>query len=232
MTDRLPHAFAAPDAIRWSDTGGLISGGSPMAFSEEQERSASGGGAWVATCSGIQLLTEADQRTWESLVLGWSMGDTKVVVPRCAGRLKARFAFANARNTHSDGTPFSDGTLYAGGVFGHLAAPVALRDTTAQIILPPGAALLGGEPFTMVGAAKAERLYGVYRILAVDVPSNTYTVRFAKPAREAYPAGTEVDFGDPRCVMRARMADGTGWAEYDPAWHAEVAMVFRETDRL
>ncbi|MBI1682392.1 hypothetical protein [Caulobacter hibisci] len=231
MTDRLPHAFAAPDALRWSDTGGIITGGAPI-FGEEQERSANGGGAWVASCSGIRLETEADQRTWEALILGWSMGDTKVVVPRCAGKLKAVFARPLARVTHSDGTPFSDGTLYAGGHFGALAAPLALRDTTAQIILPEGAALLGGEPFTLVGNVYQERLYGVRRVLAVDVETNTYTVLFAKPAREAYPAGAEVDFGDPRCLMRARMADGTAWPEYDPAWHADVSMVFRETFRL
>lgn len=228
MTVRLPHAFAAPERLKWSDSGALITGGTPI-FGEEQERSAAGGGLWLATCSGIRLTTEADQRTWESLVLGWSMGDTKVVVPRCSGRLKARFARASARNTHSDGTPFSDGSLYAGGHHGFLAQALALRATTARITLPTGAALLGGEPFTMVGATYADRLYGVYRILSVDALTNTYTVRFAKPAREAYAAGTEVDFGDPRCVMRARMADGTAWPEYDPAWHAEVAMVFTET---
>lgn len=229
MIDRLPHAFAAPDALRWSDTGGIITGGAPMFSGEEQERSASGGGAWVAFCSGISLLTEADQRTWEALVLGWSMGDTRVVVPRCAGRVKARFALPRARNTHSDGTPFSDGSLYAGSHVGYLAEAVALRATTAKITLPTGAALFGAEPFTMVGSIYLDRLYAVRRVVSVDNATNTYTVSFAKPAREAYPAGATVDFGDPRCLMRARMADGTAWPEYDPAWHAEVSMVFRET---
>lgn len=227
MVDRLPHAFAASDALRWGDTANWVSGGATLG-GESQERSTNGGGAWVAACSAISLITALDSRIWEALMLNWSLGDTKIIVPRCSN-LKATFAQTGARNTHSDGTPFSDGSLYAGGSFGALAAPVALRDTTAQITLPVGAALLGGEPFTMTGPNRSERLYGVARILAVDVPTNTATVRFAKPAREAYPAGTEVDFGDPRCLMRAQLANGAGWATFDPAWHAQVDMVFRET---
>lgn len=231
MTDRLPHAFAAPDALQWGDTANWIQGGVTV-YGEAQERSTSGGGAWVATCSEIPLLNEDDTRTWEALMLNWSLGDTKVIVPRCAGRIKARFALTGARNTHSDGTPFSDGTLYAGGVFGELAADVALRATTAQIILPPGAALFGSEPFTVSGPTYGDRLYGVARILSVDPDTNTATVRFGKPAREAYPAGTPVDFGDPRCTMRAVMIDSaSAWPTFDPAWQANVAMVFRETFR-
>lgn len=200
-----------------------------MFSGEEQERSASGGGAWVASCSGVRLLTEADQRTWHALMLSWSMGDTRVVVPYCAGKLKARFARPGARNTHSDGTPFSDGSLYMSSYTGVLSEALELRATTAKITLPVGAALLGAEPFTIVGETYLDRLYEVRRVLAVDEVTNTYTVLFAKPAREALPAGAVVDFGDPRCLMRARMSDGSGWPEYDPAWHAEVSMVFRET---
>lgn len=230
MVDRIPHFITSAGVIRWGDTGAFTSGGQSV-FGETQERSMTGGGEWEAAFSEIEILTEADARVWEALRLNWSLGDTRVVVPRCAGRARASFVGTAARNTHSDGTSFSDGSLYVGGSYGTLATTVGLRQTEALITLPEGAALTGAEPFTMVGPRHADRLYAVARVLAVDTGTNTYTVRFAKPARETYLVGTEVDFGDPRCVMRPLIGEGQGWPEYDTSWNASLSMVFRETFR-
>lgn len=229
MTDRLDHAFAAPDVLRWSLVGAFISGGQSV-YGETQERRTDGGGAWQATLQNIPILTTEAALAWEAMMLRFHLGDTKVIVPRCAGRVKAAFTRPFGLVTHSDGTPFSDEMPYASALFeGVLSATVTLRATVATIILEPGYELVGGESFTMTGTKYGERLYGVAAIISQG--GGVATVRFGPPAREAYAAGSVVDFNDPRCVMRAQLADGSAWADYDTAWHASTSIVFRETFR-
>lgn len=229
MTDRLDHAFAAPDVLRWQLGGVFISGGQSV-FGETQERRTDGGGAWQATLQSIQIVTTEAALAWEALMLRLHLGDTKLVVPRCAGRVKAAFTTPLGFVTHSDDTPFSDGTPYASALLeGTLGGGVALRATTATIVLEPNYELIGGESFTMTGTKYGERLYGVASV--ISQADGVAVVRFGPPAREAYPSGTVVDFNDPRCVMRAQLADGSSWADYDAAWHASTSIVFRETFR-
>lgn len=229
MTDRLDHAFAAPDVLRWGIVGAFISGGQSV-YGETQERRTDGGGAWQAALQNIPILTTEAALAWEALLLRFHLGDTKVVVPRCAGRVKAGFTHPHDLATHSDGTPFSDGMPYASALlFGSLSGSIALRATTATIVLEPGYELIGGESFTMTGPIHGERLYGIASI--VSQADGVATVRFGPPAREAYTAGTVVDFNDPRCVMRAQLADGADWGDYDTAWQASTSIVFRETWR-
>lgn len=229
MTDRLDHAFAAPDVLRWQLVGAFISGGQSV-YGETQERRTDGGGAWQATLQNIPILTTAAALGWEALMLRFHLGDTKVIVPRCAGRVKAGFARPHDFVRHSDETPFSDEMPYASALLtGTLSGAIALRATTATIILEPGYELVGGESFTMTGPTYGDRLYGVASV--ISQAGGIATVRFGPPAREAYAAGTIVDFSDPRCVMVAQLAGGGSWADYDTAWHASPSIVFRETFR-
>jgi len=229
MVDRLPHAFAAPDVLRWGLVGSFISGG-PTIYGETQERNASGGGAWQASFQSVPIYTSEAAKAWEALLLRFSLGDTKVVVPRCAGRVKADFTRPFGLVPYSDNSLHSDDTPFVSVLLtGALSAGIQLRATTATIVLEPGYELVGGEPFTMTGPRYGERLYGVASIISQS--GGVATVRFGPPAREAYSAGTVVDFNDPRCVMRAQMADGSAWPDYDVAWHATPSIVFRETFR-
>lgn len=228
VIDRLPHQFASSNALTWGSDLAWITGDAPF-IGEPEEVSPSGGGAWMCKMGRIRLFDEAAARTWEALRLKWELGDTKIIVPRCAGYLKARFARTSARSTNSDGTAFSDGSLYLGGAFGTLVEPVAQNDVTAVIELPLGATLLGAEPFTLVGPQFGPRLYGVARILDVEVETNRFTVLFGRPAREDIAATAEVDFGDPRCVMRARLSQTSGAPEYSNRWATTTEMLFLET---
>lgn len=225
--DTLPHEFAAARALRWRLAGAFIRGPQSV-FGEAVERRTDGGGRWEAELGDIPLLSDASQRTWEALLLGWSLGDTKLIVPRCARSLKADYARSAARVPHSDDTPFDDDSLYVSEAeMGALAAALDLRDTEAQITLPAGAVLTAGEPFTLVGDVYGPRLYGVSRVL--DVTGQVATVSFAPPAREAYALETAVDFGAPRCTMRAQLADGAAWPTLDVARQGNVSILFRET---
>lgn len=228
MTDILPHAFAAPDVLRWSNPGAFVRSPETI-FGESIERRTDGGGKWRAELKGIPLLTESDARLWEALLLNWSLGDTKIIVPRCAGRIVAGFARAVGSVPHSDGTPFSDGSLYGSGVTTTLAASVALRDTEMQVVLPEGGELRGAEPFTLVGPTYGPRLYGVARVLSVT--DGVATVKTSPPAREPYDAGAEVDWSRPRCTMRAQLSGSDEWPEFDAAWQAGVSITFEETFR-
>lgn len=205
-----------------------MQGGDPLFGIGDQSETA-GGGAWVARMDSVRLNTDDKTRTWEALRLGWSLGDRRVVVPYCAGHLVARWARQGFHAAFSDGATFSDGTLFVSGPgMGLLAEPVALRATTAKILLPLGAGLVGGEPFTLVGPTAGERKYGVARVLDIDTDLNLYTVLFAKPARELYEAGAEVDFHDPRCLMLAQMGDGAGAPTYGGSWSTTASMTFVE----
>ncbi|MBO9710576.1 MAG: hypothetical protein J7521_20435 [Caulobacter sp.] len=229
MVDRVPHDFASPGVLRWGLVGSFISGGQTI-YGETQERRTDGGGAWQASFQSIPILTTADARAWEAMMLRFHLGDTKVIVPRCAGRMKADFSRPAAFVPHSDETPFSDEMPYASALLaGSLSSDISLRATIATIVLEPGYALVGGESFTMTGPKYGDRLYGVASVLSQS--GGVATVRFGPPAREAYAAGTVVDFADPRCVMRAQLADGADWGDYDTAWHASTSIVFRETFR-
>lgn len=233
MTLVLPPCFALRGEMTWDNPGAFVSGGQSVFNSEPLTRRTDGGGGWRASIRGLQLNTAALQQTWEALLLRWNLGDTKIVVPRQGFRLRADFAGSLADTAWSDDTPFDDDTLFAGGAgFGVLADGIDLRATELDVILPPGAALRGGEPFTLVGATYGPRLYGVAGVtnVAADPGGDRVTILFGPPAREAYAADADVDFELPRCTMKAVIDTTEGaYPAYGRSRFAVANMTFVET---
>lgn len=230
MPDVLPWCFTNRAECTWDLPGAFTSGGTSTFGGAPIQRRMDGGGSWRMTMKSVLLLDRNHQRLWAALMAGWNLGDLQIEVPVQWSRRNASFSpFGEV--PFSDGVPFYDGTLFAGGMaMGTLAADVALRATTAQIVLPPGAALMGGEPFTLVGATGA-RLHDVARITNVvtDTAGDTATIRFSPPTREAYSAGATVDFGNPRCLMVAQPQTDGAAPTYGRSRATSANMVFWES---
>lgn len=231
MTVVLPSCFSNRAECVWDRPAALASGGVSVFGGAPQDRRMDGGGAWRARLDGIVLLDAARQRTWQALMTRWTMGDLVIDVPYPWTRLRADFAGDLVSTEWSDGVPFDDGSLFAGGDgFAVLDAAIALRDYSATLVLPPGAALQGGEPFTLVGTTYGPRLHFVSAVTEVvaDPDGDTVTIEFGPNAREAYLAGADVDFRTPRCRMRAQPDSDGASPAYGRSRFAKASMTFWE----
>lgn len=202
----MPRCLLLRGQATWDNPGAFVSGGQSVFGPEPLTRRTDGGGGWRCVVQGMGLVTPQHHKTWNAFTTRWNLGDTKVVVPWTGFRLLATFAGGLGDTPWSDDTPFDDETLWeSGSGFATLDADVALRATTAQIILPPGASLEGGEPFSLTGETYGTRLYVVVSVdeIEADDAGDTVTITFGPPAREAYASGADVDFERPRCTMRA-----------------------------
>lgn len=104
---------------------------------------------------------------------------------------------------HSDGTFFSDGTGYYQPVIDvETYGDAELRDTTIYLHLNYCGDLLGGESFSINHPTMGWRLYEIGTVNYVD--DIHVAVTFNPPLREDVPAGTQVEFDRPRCVMQLK----------------------------
>lgn len=109
------------------------------------------------------------------------------------------------RVPHSDGTPFSDGELYAsGGAAAQVTAVIngeagGLNATIIEISFAGEKALLGGERFTHVHPTWLDRCYSIETLQTI---SGGYRIAFLPGIRGGIAVGDPLDFDNPRCVMR------------------------------
>ncbi|KQX18427.1 MULTISPECIES: hypothetical protein [unclassified Sphingomonas] len=188
-----------------------ISGGVALNGSEDMIAT-DGGGSWSADLGSADLYTRDRVMLWRAFKSALHGGIDPFVFPACDARHQPRAP--SVLVPHSDGSPFSDATLYS-GADGALTAGAALRATQIAISHSLAEPLIGGERFTIVHATMKDRCYQIGRILAQD--STSATIQFHPPLREATEADTSIDFTNPRCVMhldgamRAPLA-GPRWA--------------------
>lgn len=169
------------------------SGGTSLSGYEDVIRTDGGGFLSVEFSSG-ETWERQDTLAWRAITDGMDGGAVAVVVHFC-DRLHQPVGDL-ALVPHSDGTPFSDDSLYrSSGAEGSLLADAALRATSIRMSIASEKPLIGGELFTIVHPNWGER---AYRIIRIDGD----TVHIRPPLREAAPAGTVLDFDDPRCRMR------------------------------
>lgn len=154
-----------------------------------------GGGRWVAQYGSAPLNRRDKVLAWRAARAMLEGGVVPVIFPICDARHQP--VAGTYRVSHSDDTPFSDDSLYSGGdCTVAAAADVALRGTAMTLAITTiGKPLIGGERFSIRHPVWGDRLY---EIKTVD--GNQIT--FRPPLREAVLAGTEINFSDPRCVMR------------------------------
>ncbi|MES3042661.1 hypothetical protein [Sphingomonas faeni] len=168
-----------------------------------------GGGIWLADFAGADFgdrndAGRAETLFWRAVNGGMQGGATAVDVLFC-DRLHQP-VLDSVLVPHSDGTPFSDDTLYAssgaqcvvvavvnGQILGNAATVLDIRLTSER-------ALLAGERFSYVGASgwgwRAAETYAVE-----DRGGGVTRVTFSPPIRGGVAVGDSLDFDTIRCQM-------------------------------
>lgn len=172
----------------------VISGGVAL-NGEESIIVTDGGGRWVAEYQDAPLNTREKVMSWRAQRALLNGGTRPVIFPICDARHQP--VAGKVRVPHSDGTSFDDDTLYSGGDCSVFAASSEPLGRTWMTINPValGKPLIGGEKFSIDHPTWRDRLYEIYFI-------EGDFIKFRPRLREAVPAGTELNFSNPRCVMR------------------------------
>lgn len=179
------------DIERQTLTGGTALSG------EQDVVSTDGGGRVFAAFGDGNAVDRSTVLAWRALLTNLEDGVAPIIVPFCDVRHTPYGAMH--RVPHSDGTPFSDESLYRGAddPVASTTAPADLRATQIAYTIEAAQPLLGGEWFAIEHPTKGWR---AYRIASIDETDGT--LRFRPPLREAVPAGTSLEFAAPRCLMR------------------------------
>lgn len=176
-----------------------ISGGTSLSGIEDTIAT-DGGGRWVAEADSIALHTRDKIMMTRAFFSATSGGIDPFIFPICDARHQP--TRGKQKVPHSDGTPFSDETMYSSpDCEVYVAADAPLRATQLQLdITSLGKPLIGGERFTIIHDTWRERAYQIGRIISQTATSAL--IQFHTPLREAVTAGTAVDFNNPRFVAR------------------------------
>jgi len=171
----------------------------PSSVSGVTQVTASDAGIWKATFSDIIIRRGSPSVLAFRAIANLLEGRLRpILVPRCCAYQPFDPGGNGAADKvpHSDTSPFSDGGLYRSrSIDIRLTSNIPLRGTTANISLVTAGQLQPGMDFSI-----GERMY---RIRTVQMTgTNTATITFRPPAREAAPAGSEMEFDYPVCRMR------------------------------
>lgn len=160
----------------------------------------SGGAVWFAELPDVALVSRSRTMAWRAFKAATNGGADAFVFPICDARHQP--VGVSVGVPFSDGSTFSDDTLFAGtGTSVVLAADAALRATEITITIDYLARpLIGGERFSIDHPTWRHRCYQVGSIASQT--DEAATLQFHPPLREAVPAGAAVDFGSPRFVAR------------------------------
>lgn len=193
----------------------VISGGTSLS-GDETLIGTDGGGRVVLEMSDFDLDDPEVANAWDMLDALMDGGLVPMSVSFCDGRHQPAYYFDGV--PHSDGSPFSDESLYeTPGTDVKLAVDAPLRASVIQIDI----ALLNGSPrgwFSIDHVTWRNRAYKVAEVIAET--ATTATIRIRPTLREATVAGTGLDFANPRCTMRLdgemRAPRTMGYAEGQP----------------
>lgn len=194
-----PTCLFSPSDIHADFERRTTSGG--VSLSGEEDIIATDGGGRVFLEIGDAYLDEPIiALAWRAFDAWCDGGVRPVIVHLCEHRYQPSNGVVTV--PHGDGTTFSDETEYSqGDAHGEVAVDAPLRATTLTLTnLVLARPLVGGEWFAIDHPTWRWRSYRIAEVMEQDATSATIT--FRAPLREAVTAGTEVDFTDPRCVMR------------------------------
>src|SRR5690606_26964429 len=168
----------------------------PSSVSGVTQVTASDAGIWKATFSDIIIRRGSPSVLAFRAIANLLEGRLRpILVPRCCAYqpFDPDGNGAADKVPHSDTSPFSDGGLYRSrSIDIRLTSNIPLRGTTANISLVTAGQLQPGMDFSI-----GERMY---RIRTVQMTgANTATITFRPPAREAAPAGSDMEFDYPVC---------------------------------
>ena len=207
MARDFPTRLQREESNEWNIAGNTATAGQTSTASVDVR--SDGGGLWVATMSDIRIRDKADLAAWRATRQICNGG----VVPINVFRLDLLAPFPAGGPTtsptyaHTDATLFTDGTGYVEPVIKvNCPAGAALRATSMVIELVNCAALQGGEAFSILHSVFGWRMYEIATV-EVDLDDSTLvTVTFNPPLRQRIEPGQEIEFDQPRCLMKLAAA--------------------------
>lgn len=227
MIDRLPLVRPfLPGRLRWRLADARLNGTADSFGLPADVVTTDGGGWWVADFGLMRASSAAHHRALRAMAL------------RLRGGRRVEVPFLEKASTggltsvgFSDGASFSDDTEFqSGAVTAVLDEPLALRADVAVIRITSGHQLLGGDVFSLLRSPTlGSELHATSAVEALS--GNRWAVEIGPQFRQAYPAGTEVNFNDPCCAMRLNDPEGRLWPEAAPAWNVDAAARFEEAVR-
>jgi hypothetical protein len=199
MTDFVvwPHRVLVPGAIEanvvpFSRSGGTTLGGLQRVTRTDR-------GWWSIVYKGVALTNAAQRRVFNALATHCSGMATPIVVPvwsHDTAEWPAGSVFGQYLTPHSDGSSFDDGGLYAQpAIVVETVNAVSIGATSLTLRIVSGISELVGVRFSYQHA-----LYQSGFPTLVDGPD--WTVPVAPAVRAPIPAGAELEFGMPTCLVR------------------------------
>lgn len=191
----------SPLTIRFTPTVGAARSGGRTLSGSRRMTTWQAGGIWRATYSGIPLVTPEKILLAEMIEAILDGGAEPMAIPRWPG-LRAPTSLPGLV-AHSDGTPFSDGSLYAGsGIAGILTEAASLYDTTLSFSWAGEIDLMGGD--FEVTSPEGPRLHRIKRFVSRSgsVGGLSYEVEISPPLRCDLASGAEMNFADPHLLAR------------------------------
>lgn len=195
--------------------GATVDGGSPIGRGRGQTLDWSGGGFWALSIAGVSLLDPDQIRLWRALMARLRGGATEMIFPIPD---RAQMPWLGGRPLppplvpHGDGSPFSDGSLYAGrNIVYELVQDLDEGAMSARVKRVAGGAIKGGELLTLVYDDAGPRAHLLDGAWPVDGQPDQYDVTFIMPAWGDLGPGADVDFERPRFVASLVGRDGAEW---------------------
>lgn len=193
--------------------GGLLRPGSvepnPVPFSRTTPRALGGNGSstrtdngyWDIAMLGIALKNAETRRWWNAIrtMLGGRSGLaiipvwSKDTAPYASGHYEPLIL-----TTHSDGSPFSDGSMYSQNAIRITNVDdVAIGATSIRLTIETGYPFLSGVRFSYNHALYETGFHG-------DPVSGVYTCPIFPSVRAPIPAGSSLNFDNPTCLVHLK----------------------------
>ncbi|WP_428673717.1 hypothetical protein [Reyranella sp.] len=187
----LTPAQASVDPVAFTRKGGRSLAGLQLATTTDR-------GYWAAAYKGVALSGKQQRRQWNLTrqrlggmagviaIPAWSFDSA----PWLPGTVRGKFL-----TPHSDGSPFSDGSLYSqAGIVVELVNAAEIGDTSVTLRLVYGIDDLGGVRFSHDHA-----LYETGMV--TDVDGDEWTVDVFPDVRAPIPAGVQLEFDMPTVLV-------------------------------
>ncbi len=186
-----PSAIEA-NVVAFSRSGGVTLGGLQRVTRTDR-------GWWSIVYKGVTLDSVAKRRMWNAIATDLSGMAGLVAIPvwsMDSAPWPAGTVDGLLYTTHSDGSGFSDGALYAQPAIGvTLVDALAIGDTSATLRIGYNIDDLGGVLFS--------HQHALYKTgLPTLVDGDDWTVPIAPAVRAPIAAGTALEFGLPTCLVR------------------------------
>jgi len=230
-----PTALLRETQLTWALSGRTVSSGQTGAGFEPMAETTVGG-LWRAELGSIPVRTKAQVHAWRALEALLDSGATQLILPMCDKRyfpvpvVEGVPLYAYGPVTLDDGTLLSDGTGIAQPVVvAYVTEGADLRATSLKILFVQGAALQGGEHFSIRHGNLGDRLYRIAQV-RIEPVTGYSQVTIRPPLREAVPAFTQLQFDAPKCVMRIANAESMKLALQQRKWGSPTASFVESFD--